>query len=378
MADIEKNYVIKQKTEDGTLTLFPQTKAENVILDNTAAGMSATNVQEAFKEVMETLDGVTGGGVVTGVKGENEEQYRKGQVNITRENIGLGNVDNTSDLEKPISTATQDALDLKADKTELSNYIPVSQKGSPSGVASLDESGKVPAAQLPSYVDDVIDGTYISETVFNDTLGSPVTPESGKIYIDTLTNKQYRWSGSKYAEISSSLALGETSSTAYAGDKGKKNADDIAAIIAGTQKVGNSINSDNASNVKTTINGKNITDIFEEDGITAKKATFATSSQEANHATSSDSANTASKLATAQQIELTGDITGSANFDGSAPASISTTLKNSGVSAGAYSVVNVNEKGIVTQGGQIIEVGESGQKTPSESLAIGGIFFQEI
>lgn len=83
-------------------------------------------------------------------------------------------------------------------------------------------NGKVPAAQLPSYVDDVEEYDSISEF--------PAEGESGKIYIDTSTNLQYRWSGSGYAIISESLALGETSSTAYAGDKGKANADAIAGI----------------------------------------------------------------------------------------------------------------------------------------------------
>lgn len=73
--------------------------------------------------------------------------------------------------------------------------------------------GKVPAANLPSYVDDVLE--YVSEFVF------PFEGESGKIYIDTTTNKAYRWSGSQYVEISHSLALGTTSSTAFAGDKGQ-------------------------------------------------------------------------------------------------------------------------------------------------------------
>lgn len=56
-------------------------------------------------------------GAVTGVKGNSESSYRTGNVNITKANIGLGNVDNTSDANKPISTATQTALDAKADKT---------------------------------------------------------------------------------------------------------------------------------------------------------------------------------------------------------------------------------------------------------------------
>lgn len=93
------------------------------------------------------------------------------------------------------------------------NAIPSSEKGVNNGVASLDETGKVPSAQLPSYVDDVVE--YDSKSNF------PETGESGKIYIAKDTNLTYRWSGSNYVEISPSLALGETSSTAYPGDKGK-------------------------------------------------------------------------------------------------------------------------------------------------------------
>lgn len=93
------------------------------------------------------------------------------------------------------------------------NAISSSEKGANNGVASLDETGKVPSAQLPSYVDDVVE--YDTKDNF------PVTGESGKIYIAKDTNLTYRWSGSGYVEISPSLALGETSSTAYPGDKGK-------------------------------------------------------------------------------------------------------------------------------------------------------------
>jgi hypothetical protein len=93
------------------------------------------------------------------------------------------------------------------------------------GKADL-ENGKVPASQLPSYVDDVLE--YSSTSSF------PATGESGKIYVATDTNKTYRWGGSAYVEISESLALGETASTAYPGNKGKANADAIAAIKDGT------------------------------------------------------------------------------------------------------------------------------------------------
>ena len=97
--------------------------------------------------------------------------------------------------------------------TKLSEKIDSSIKGVANGVAELDSNGKVLTAQLPSYVDDVLEYSGISDF--------PTEGETGKIYVDTTTNKTYRWSGSTYIEISESIALGETSSTAYRGDRGK-------------------------------------------------------------------------------------------------------------------------------------------------------------
>lgn len=91
--------------------------------------------------------------------------------------------------------------------------IPAAQKGAASGVAELDSSGKVPSTQLPSYVDDVLE--FDTQTAF------PQTGESGKIYVAKDTNKTYRWSGSTFVEIAGGVTLGETSSTAYRGDRGK-------------------------------------------------------------------------------------------------------------------------------------------------------------
>lgn len=81
-----------------------------------------------------------------------------------------------------------------------------------SGVYAPLSGGKIPDSYLPSYVDDVLE--YTSKANF------PTTGESGKIYVDTATNLTYRWSGTAYVEISPSLALGTTSSTAFRGDQG--------------------------------------------------------------------------------------------------------------------------------------------------------------
>ena len=89
--------------------------------------------------------------------------------------------------------------------SELTNYVPKSEKGAANGVASLDSTGKVPSSQLPSYVDDVIEGYYYNGQFYTDSAhANLITPETGKIYVDLDTNKTYRWGGTTYVEISQS------------------------------------------------------------------------------------------------------------------------------------------------------------------------------
>lgn len=128
-----------------------------------------------------------------------------------------------------VTDALEDALqkeieDRKAGDTTITNSLNafISTKGQPSGLAELDSTGKVPAAQLPSYVDDVLE--FSTKDQF------PQTGETGKIYVSKDTNLTYRWTGTQYLEISQSLALGETPSTAYPGDKGKANRDALNSM----------------------------------------------------------------------------------------------------------------------------------------------------
>ncbi len=114
---------------------------------------------------------------------------------VTKSQVGLGNLTN----------------DLQVKRSEM---------GKANGVATLDENGQVPSAQLPSFVDDVLE--YSNKAAF------PAKGEAGKIYVAQDTNVTWRWGGTAYTEISKSLALGETSSTAYPGDKGKAVAEALA------------------------------------------------------------------------------------------------------------------------------------------------------
>ena len=98
-------------------------------------------------------------------------------------------------------------------RAEIALKLDASLKGTANGVAELDANGKVLTSQLPSFVDDVIEAENFAVL--------PTEGETGKIYVTLDNNKTYRWSGSAYVEISASLALGETDSTAYRGDRGK-------------------------------------------------------------------------------------------------------------------------------------------------------------
>lgn len=94
--------------------------------------------------------------------------------------------------------------------------------------------GKVPASELPSYVDDTVEGYYYQGAFYEDSEHTiTITGETGKIYIDLTTNKSYRWTGTVYVRIDECPAFGETQGTIYEGNKGKQNADAIAAIKDG-------------------------------------------------------------------------------------------------------------------------------------------------
>jgi hypothetical protein len=180
-------------------------------------------------------------------------------------------------------------LTLQASIDTLSADI-TAQLGAASGIATLGSDGKVPTAQLPSYVDDVLE--FATQANF------PVTGEASKIYVAKDTNKTYRWSGSTYVYITSG-AVGSVA--------GKTGVVTLVKADVGLANVDNT-----ADSVKNVL--------------------------------------TATKLVTARTLSVSGDASGSTTFDGSANAGISVTLANSGVTAGTYPKVTVDTKGRVTGG----------------------------
>lgn len=174
--------------------------------------VTSGGVKDALDEVNESIKAITGGGVVSGVKGAAEDTYRVGNVNITPENIGLGNVDNTADVDKPVSTAQQTALDAKADKSEIpdvSEFITKTvndltyyyTKTEIDGTVS-DLEGKISA--IPKFAVSVVSAlptSGISETTIY--LLKTSETESGNLYTEYIyTNGAWESLGTQTLDLS--------------------------------------------------------------------------------------------------------------------------------------------------------------------------------
>lgn len=209
---------------------------------NYASNENMTALMTGIANKLSTkVDKVTGKGLSTNDYDATAKTKLDGLANVKSIGTGLNLNSSTGELtatgaeitiDDELSTTSENPVQNKVITGSINNLttavngkIASTEKGANNGVATLDNAGKVPSSQLPSYVDDVLE--------YEDLAHFPLTGETGKIYVAEDTNKTYRWSGSAYVEISESLALGETSSTAYAGNKGKANADAIAAIKDG-------------------------------------------------------------------------------------------------------------------------------------------------
>lgn len=244
-----------------------QPSADGVSYNNGTSGLAATDMQSAVDEVAgkfgnfipSSQKGVSGGVATLDDTGKLTETQKPaytatevgarpstwtpsaedvGAIAATEKgaNNGVATLDETGKLsssQKPTYTATEVGArpSTWTPSAEDVGAIAATEKGANNGVAELDGNGKVPAAQLPSYVDDVVDayvvgGTpYAQDWLSAESGGAALTPEGSKIYLvvseGEYQNREYRWSGTQYAQISEGLALGETQDTAFRGDHGK-------------------------------------------------------------------------------------------------------------------------------------------------------------
>lgn len=168
-------------------------------------------------------------------------------------------------LQNLSNEAIQKILEIIVEETGLK--LDKSLKGAANGLAELDATGKVPASQLPSYVDDVIEGYLSGDKFYKESAHTTeIAGEAGKIYIDLTTNKTYRWSGTTFGVVSDTIALGETASTAYRGDRGKV-AYDHSQLTSGNPHnvtkadVGlGSVENKSSEAIRSEITSKNVTD----------------------------------------------------------------------------------------------------------------------
>lgn len=137
-------------------------------------------------------------------------------INVTASSVGAA-----------AASHNHSAANITSGTLDIARIPNVNDKVTSVDVSKL--SGVIDSSHLPSYVDDVLEG-YLnsSDGKFYNTYDSSAktysdayTGETGKIYVNLSNNKTYRWSGTAYAVISETIALGETSSTAYRGDRGK-------------------------------------------------------------------------------------------------------------------------------------------------------------
>jgi hypothetical protein len=175
----------------------------------------ANITQSASYRFVTDTEKTTWNGKENAVPSGTAAQYYRGDKSwqtLDKAAVGLSNVPNTDATARANHTGTQLASTISDFSTAADARI-TAQKGVANGLCPLDGTTKIASTYLPSFVDDVLE--YANLAAF------PVTGESGKIYLAIDTNFSYRWTGSTYAHLDPSLALGETSTTAYRGDRGK-------------------------------------------------------------------------------------------------------------------------------------------------------------
>ena len=419
MANEIKKYKITQLQEDDTLLeLHPESDADiiNVKKGSDAYPGNATNVQKALEEMY----GMAIESGVTGVKGNAESTYRKGNVNLTPANIGAQPA--FTDGSATIASESNGVVTIKVGVNQTSGKI-ANSSGSDITLGTAAKKGVATSISSSSTDNDLATAKAVNDAitslpspmVFKGSLGTGGT-------ITTLPTASAANEGYTYKVITAGTYAGQAAgvgdlficgkpegSSSYswilipAGDEPEGTVTSVGVSVPTGFSVSNTPITSSGTIAITFASGYSLPTTAKQNAWDAKynkpsggipKTDLASAVQ-----TSLGKADTAyqkpsggipkTDLASAvqtslgkadsavQSITATGDATGKATVSSGA-ASIGLTLKASGVSAGTYSAVTVNTKGIVTAGAQMIEVGVAGQSAPSANLAVGGIFFKQI
>lgn len=365
MAQTTNKYQIIQKVSaTDTALLHPETEAAVVLYSNADSTLTATNLQGAVDEVASKVKAIEDGGVVNGIKGNAETEYRKGEVNLTAANIGaepsgaIATHNTNASAHNDIRTAVASAQS-RAD----SAYTLAEGRARAVSFATVAEmTTALKAAANTAY--KVGDNLFIKAT------GSPDYWVSGVLAVNTGTYGFYELSELETQKVDLSGYQTKTDATLATTDKTVTGAIGEVKATADTAKTTAQTNSTAITNI---VNGT--TKIAK--AATADNATLATTATSAGKWTAAKAIGVSVNSGT-NSVGAAISASGSQSVDGSADKTIAVTLGDSGIPAGTYSAVQINTKGIAVAGGQMAEIGASGQSTPSANLATGGLFFKLI
>ena len=250
--------VVNNLTAGGTKVPLSaeQGKALKALIDG--LGTDTSELETELKELIQTTKTALEASIATEVQNRKDADtaldtklttaINKEVQDRTAADTVLGTrIDNevTARTEADAALKTELTEDIQGVQDALDAFI--ATKAQASGLASLDENGKVPSEQLPSYVDDVIDvyatydksptGDLSNIALFADAdHNTPITGEAGKIYQNVTTGEpgyQFRWTGTTWSLIvSGGVVIGEITGTAYDGGKGKTTTDNLNVLKA--------------------------------------------------------------------------------------------------------------------------------------------------
>ena len=250
--------VVNNLTAGGTKVPLSaeQGKALKALIDD--LGTDTSELETELKELIQTTKTALEASIATEVQNRKDADtaldtklttaINKEVQDRTAADTVLGTrIDNevTARTEADAALKTELTEDIQGVQDALDAFI--ATKAQASGLASLDENGKVPSEQLPSYVDDVIDvyatydksptGDLSNIALFADAdHNTPITGEAGKIYQNVTTGEpgyQFRWTGTTWSLIvSGGVVIGEITGTAYDGGKGKTTTDNLNVLKA--------------------------------------------------------------------------------------------------------------------------------------------------
>lgn len=413
----EKMWKVKNSAGD-VEQMLPETSADQVSIADAAGKYTATDVEGALSEIATSISdlesGLTSAGKVDDVQDVNGVSIVTNKIaKLSKAAVGLGNVDNTADAEKNVKHATEAGkatndsagnkiTDTYATKNELSEGLAgrATTKTYENYQAFVTAMGLLPKSELkvgdniyiktldvPDMWVTAVNETSTAYTYTNDqAIINALDTTSGltvgyfsfsKLETEKVNLSAYQTKTDNTLETTSKTVVGainEVKGTADgASSKASANATEISNIKDGTTVVKEASHAnaaDNATNVTTNINGHAITDIFEKDGITAKKA-----SKTAHALTVNGNNGTAATTTTFDGSAAATLALNATDFTASGGASNTIALKNTGIAAGEYTAIQVDEKGRATAGGKAFAFIEAGAAIP-EDVMIGGIIFE--